>query len=343
MVCTRSQFKNDVEEVAAATPLQETKVLLTLAELITFVEVARLKAGHGAAVDYLSITLKVPSMEQDIVQRYLPVCLALTPNVTILEVFTTPPMSLPSLSSAPLPRIEVLKTNLPHRTLFAFVAKHPSLRALDIEACGRARQCALSPIVTQEITDIRCPAECAPRLVHERLERLRIDLARAVSPASAVITSFPIALDALYVLTVEFTADDKKILDVIATNLPALRYLKLVEKTKPLTHKHKPRPWTNRTAWATSLNKMVNLERLLIRTAGSVGTTPGDVASERDIFHGWVNPAAGPPQPTLHYIGVWQRAKDQDGGVLSEWSRMDGSWRGTWTPAPDPDRVALFL
>ncbi|KAI0702553.1 hypothetical protein C8Q76DRAFT_789321 [Earliella scabrosa] len=343
MVCTRSQFKNDVEEVAAATPLRDTREILNLAELITFVEVARVKPEHGAAVDYLSIILKVPSLERDIVQKYLPVCLALTPNLTILEIFTTPPILLPSLSSVPLPRVDVLKTNLPHRTLYPFLATHPTLRALDISSCGRTRQCPLSPAVVGEITDVRCPLGCAPRLAHERLEHLRVDLPGPTTLASAVLAYFPVPLDALYVLTVEFSVDDAKILDTIAASMPAVRHLKLVEKTKPLTHKHKPRPWFNRTAWSASLNKMVDLERLLIYTAGSVGTTPGNAVLERSIFHNWVNPAAGPSHPTLHYIGVWQRATSRDGGLLSEWSRVDGSWGGTWTPAPDPDRVALFL
>lgn len=83
---------------------------------------------------------------------------------------------------------------------------------------------------------------------------------------------------------------------------------------------------------------MDHLERLIIRTVGALTSAQAHVghSTERSMFRGWVGTA--PSHPTLHYIGVWQRANDH-GGVLSEWSREDGTWVGKWTQAPDQYQV----
>lgn len=167
-------------------------------------------------------------MQRDALQTLLPACLSLTQNVIILELYISPP--IPLASSVRLPFVEVLKSNLPHRALSGFIAAHPSLRALEIKACGRTRKCTLSSNNLHHINDIRCPAECAPHYVHGRIDRLRLDLVSAETSASKIISGFPIALNALYVLTLEFNAVDTSILRTIATNMPWVRNLKLIEK-----------------------------------------------------------------------------------------------------------------
>ena len=84
---------------------------------------------------------------------------------------------------------------------------------------------------------------------------------------------------------------------------------------------------------------MPHLERLIIRTAGALTHSLKYRDAERKIFRQWVD--EDHPHPALHHISVWQRVYDQ-GGVLSEWSRGDGVWRGTWTPSPDPYHVMTY-
>ncbi len=201
--------------------------------LISFVEVAVVKPEYGIAVTHLAVELRVSSLQRDAVEAYLPACLALTPNVSILEVCITPPSSSMSFTRVPLPYLEILKSNLPHRVLASFVALKPTLRALDISACGRARTCPLATISINCITDIRCRMACVSGVVHKDVERLRLDLSSSVELASVTISALPVVAGRLYVLTVEFTRDDESILRTIAANMPQLRDLKLLEKVTP--------------------------------------------------------------------------------------------------------------
>lgn len=192
-----------------------------------------MRPEHGTTVNILTISLSLSPLEEPLFHKVLRACLNATPNVAILEVFTIPPVAVASLSRVCLPRIEALNTNLPHNVLLSFINKHPSLRALEVNACGRKRRCALSAAAVDHLTEVRCPAECAQVLVHNDLSRLRLDLTRPTTIASAVISRFPIALNALYVLTIEFTVDDKFILRTIAANMPWVRKLRLVEMCQP--------------------------------------------------------------------------------------------------------------
>ena len=212
---------------------QEIREIFSLTELISFVEVALLSPEHGTAVSCLSIIVAASAMERDALERFLPACLSLVPNVNILQLYITPPVSIAALARVTLPKVEVLKTNLPHRTLSVFVSVHPSLRALELEACGRSRSCAVSSASVQHITEMRCPAECAPRLVHDAVGRLRLDIIRPGLLVSDILKKFPTPLYALDVLTLEFSVSDRSLLRAVAANMPWVRNLKLVENRKP--------------------------------------------------------------------------------------------------------------
>ncbi|RDX47416.1 hypothetical protein OH76DRAFT_1484770 [Lentinus brumalis] len=344
MVTTRSQHQATILEVASKTPLQETKRLYSVEELISFVELATVDPEYGTVVTFLRLNLTVSSLNRDIFDKYLPTCLVLTPNVTILELYVVPVIPTTALSDILLPAIEVLETNLPHRVLVPFVGRNPSIRALQLRHCGRARQCALSTVTLEHVNEIHCPAKCAPAIVHEKVDRLRLDIRRNSDLSSEFLSRFRAPLSTLYVLTIEFGVEDADILRAIARNMPWLRNLKMIEKCGSPVHKHKARPWADRARWSGTLQKLPQLERLLISTHGALSTTVGDHSSEEGIFRRWV----GPSHPSLSYIGVWQRVSSSGSShafgdnVFSEWSREDGIWRGKWTKNADVDDFAIF-
>ncbi len=191
-----------------------------------------LKPEHGTAVLQLALILDMTSLDREIVERLLPGLLALTPNIMILTLWVTPPISTTSLARVPLPSLEVVRTNLPHRALQPFIALRPTVKALDISTCGRARRCALSTTNIQHVNDITCEVSCAPKIVHDDLERLRIALDDTPTLMSTALSNFPFAMQRLHVLTVEYSAGDKAILRVIAATMPSIRNLKLLERSK---------------------------------------------------------------------------------------------------------------
>ncbi|RPD78436.1 hypothetical protein L226DRAFT_292460 [Lentinus tigrinus ALCF2SS1-7] len=337
MVATRSQQKNKLAMTASSTPPREMRTFKDVASLISFKELAALKPEHGTAVIQLALIVDISALEREVLERLLPALLTLTPNIIILTLWVYPPISTVSFARVPLPSLEVIRTNIPHRALRPFVAFHPTLRALDIDACGRARRCGLSTLNIHQVNDISCLVSCVPKLVHKDVERLRVALDDTDVLMSAAISAFPISLHRLHVLTVDFAANDKTILRVIATNMPGIRNLKLLERCK--ANRHAARPWTDATGWCAALKKLSQLDQLVVRTNG-VLSTPDDRKAERELFHRWVG--GKQLHSTLRYIAVWQRYNDRDRGVISEWSREDGNWKGKWTEAPVASGFAMF-
>ncbi len=206
----------------------------TLENLISFVEIAMYKPEYGVAMTHLDVALSVSSAQRDTLQRYLPACLALTPNLAILELTITPPFTSFSFARIPLPYLEVVKSNLTHRSLAPFVSVRPRLQALDIAACGRTRKCPLSTVYVQQVTDIRCPLACVAGVVHDGVERLQLDHSRFATLPSTFLSKLPVVLGTVYVLTVDFTPDDDSILRAIAAHMPHIRDLKLIEYASSL-------------------------------------------------------------------------------------------------------------
>ncbi|RDX45352.1 hypothetical protein OH76DRAFT_1357939, partial [Lentinus brumalis] len=319
--------------------LQERKTFKDVESLISFKEVATLKPEHGTTVLQLALILDVTALDREIIERLLPDLLTLTPNLMIFTLWVTPPISTASFAHVPLPSLEVVRTNLPHRALRPFIALRPTLRALDISACGRTRRCALCTISIQQVNDITCLVSCAPKIVHEDVERLRIALDDTPTLMSTAISSFPFALHRLHVLTVEYSVGDKAILQVIAAAMPGVRNLKLLERSKQ-ANLHSARPWIDCAGWCAALKKLSQLEQLVIRTDGVLRSATGDRKGERELFRRWVG--GSQPHSTLRYIAVWQRYSDRNRGVVSEWSREDGVWGGKWTDAPTSADFAIF-
>lgn len=172
--------------------------------MISFVEIALEKPEHGTIVTFLGISIKVSALERDFFRKTLAMCLSLTPNIEIFELSTMPPITIASFADVPLARLEVFKTNTPHRAVRSFVAAHPSLSTIDLGSCGRAIKCSTAPMKLDHVTDIRCPVRCTPGIVHGRIDCLRLDNPHDHVVASTVIRQIPVSLDVLYVLTVEF-------------------------------------------------------------------------------------------------------------------------------------------
>ncbi len=200
--------------------------------MISFKEVATLNPKHGEALFQLALILDITALEREIIERILPALLMLTPNIVILTLWVYPPISTASFARVPLPNLEVIRTNIPHRALRPFVAIRPTIRAFDISACGRARSCALSALSLQHVNDISCLVSCASKIVHADVERLRVALDDTPTLMSKAISSFPVTLHALQVLTVEFATTDMAILRAVAAAMPRIRNLKLLERSK---------------------------------------------------------------------------------------------------------------
>ncbi|RDX40600.1 hypothetical protein OH76DRAFT_1490153 [Lentinus brumalis] len=340
MVLTRSQRKANMAQAVAVAPLRENRNIFSMDALIAFVELATFRLDYGTAVTHLDVELTVAALQRDSVESYLRICFALVPNLEVLELLLFPPPTTTMFNRLTLPYIQIFKANIPHRSLAQFFTNNPSLRAVDIASCGRSSACPLESVDMSHVTDIRCPIECSRGIVHEGTDRLRLDITKPSTLPSNLLANRPV-LDVLHVLTIDFIPTNNSILKKVATLAPWLCHLRLLEKTRSAT-KHIARPWRNTDAWARSLRHLAYLQEIVIRTAGSLSTVPGDRKAERAVFRAWVGSTSSAPHPTIYTVTVWQRVDDDDGGIVSQWSRENGEWKGIWMDNPRKNHLPLF-
>ncbi|KAI1790681.1 hypothetical protein LXA43DRAFT_1095284 [Ganoderma leucocontextum] len=280
---TRSQRQRLLEAVARRFEVQEILRFDDESHLSVFTMSAGANPDVGPAVEHLTIELRSAYSTQ-----LLHAALQLTPNLTdlILMLPTTFPLHL--LDGLVFNRLKLLKTNLPHNRLVAFLSVNPSIGFLDLGPCGsRSRECPLANVNLSRIHDIRCPVECSTRIVHLGSVRVRADLTRPRTVVSVILCSFPIPFFAVYTLSLQFNPMDDDILSSVARFVPMVRVLRLWERAdyarlSPQT----PRPWQSATRLRDNLLQMRFLDHFIVRTTASFVRVPG-LTQERTVIYRW--------------------------------------------------------
>lgn len=163
-------------------------------------------------------------------------CLLAVPNITDLTMTLLSPVPVNLLQGITFPSLDFFKTNLPHAMLVEFLAAHPTLTTLCLDACGRGDEaaCPLTAIDLRHVLGIECPTACIRGTSHSDLVRLTMHTTASVPDAPTVLSSLapPASCASLLYLIIDVFADDYDILDRVAVVAPRLQSLKLVEKAR---------------------------------------------------------------------------------------------------------------
>ncbi|KAI0688943.1 hypothetical protein C8Q76DRAFT_635134, partial [Earliella scabrosa] len=254
-------------------------------------------------------------------------------------------------------RLQLFKTNLPHRFLPEFLASHPTVTNLCLGSCNPApvpdEPCPLRLVDLRHVETVECALECALATAHPALLRLTVEhLGDPCPRPPTVLRLLQSPLVTLFALTLDFFPDDYEMLDQIVRAAPRVQKLKLLEK--PCTYRRdglsRPsrRMWNHATRWARSLFRLEHLEDLALRTASTFVRVPSSVANEKRTVVKWTTKTSRPsrstvrkdPHPTLTSVRVWYRCEEPGGGILTNWSKYSGSWRNIARMSdPQPDEL----
>ena len=212
---------------SAFTPLQPDVFLTSEDLLITFDNAAYDDPDVALAVQVLTVRLHNP-FPLDVLRRSLAAPIFITDLIIFLPLNTTPVI----LNNLLFPRLELFKTNLPHRFLVHFLSLHPSLTNLCLDACGRVADeaCPLDCLDLQHISTVECPIGCVHGVAHPDVFRLTAQMqhpGEAESPA--ILTSIPAPFKSLFTLTLDIFPDNYDILRSVVFAAPRVRVLKLLE------------------------------------------------------------------------------------------------------------------
>ena len=162
-------------------------------------------------------------------------CLSMVVNVVDLILLLPSDMPVHLLHGFFLPRLQLFKTNLPHRDLLTFVDCMPGLCVLCVGSCGRDardRICPLTGADLSRVLTLECPAECLSGTVRKGLIRLTAEDRPSVVGIPPALKSFQ--SQTLAYLCLEFYPDDYDVLQAIVAVVPRLRKLKLLERHRAM-------------------------------------------------------------------------------------------------------------
>ncbi|KAI1789834.1 hypothetical protein LXA43DRAFT_1095917 [Ganoderma leucocontextum] len=315
----------------------------TVEALYQFLDTVAAKAAVATAVTDLTVELMEPVPVAPLRQ-----CLSVVINVVDL-VLLLPLDPFPYLLvGLPFPKLELLKTNLPHRDLLPFIGLAPHLSVLCLGSCTRdahERVCPLSDANLSNILTMECPAGCASGAARGQLVRLTVDDRSSIAGIPQALRSFPAPL--LSYLSLDFFLDDYDVLQGILSAVPSLRKLKLLEKHRSTRRQsHARRAWNDIATWSQCLLKLAYLEEFALRTAAAFVHLPANVSAEKSTLLKWTSGTQRqakhrPRHPTLNHIRVWYRCRDPGNGVITHWSRYTGAWQNTLL-MHDPHENTLF-
>ncbi|KAI1782176.1 hypothetical protein LXA43DRAFT_906548 [Ganoderma leucocontextum] len=315
----------------------------SIEDLYQFIDDAEVETRVATAVTDLTVKLGEPAPIAALRQ-----CLSLVINVTdvvLLLPLHTPPHLLAGLH---LPKLELFKTNLPHRDLLPFLGLLPNLSVLCLDSCHRhadERVCPLSGVNLSSVLTMECPAGCASGATRGELVRLTLDDRASIIGIPQALRSF--GAPSLSYLSLDFFPDDYDVLQEIVSAVPRLRKLKLLEKhQKTRRQSHSRRAWNDVARWSGWLSKLTYLEELALRTAASVVRNAANVNCEKATLLRWISGTQRqakhrPRHPTLSHIRVWYRCRDVGNSVITHWSRYTGTWENTLL-LRDPLPTTLF-
>ncbi|KAI0686205.1 hypothetical protein C8Q76DRAFT_699033 [Earliella scabrosa] len=277
-------------------------------------------------------------------------CLLSSINVVDLVLFLPYDMFADILPGIHFPRLQLFKTNLPHRLLKTFLTSHNTITDLCLQGCGRApgESCPLRLIDLSHVTAVECALECVSATTHPALMRLTAERMRDASPCPAlVLRTLHAPLVALFALTLDFLPDDYDLLDRIVVASPRVQRLKLLERSGAFRRNDQSRrSWNDSTRWAKCLFRLDSLSDLALRTASSLTGPLSTPANELRTVKRWSSKRSRPSRsvvlthehPTLKYVRVWYRCEQPGGAILTSWSKTSGKWRNSnrlRNPPPD--------
>ncbi|KAH9919200.1 uncharacterized protein BXZ73DRAFT_80410 [Epithele typhae] len=257
----------------------------------------------------------------------------ISPCLNIVQLRLTLPQNTPSTVFRLLTfnHLKRFYTNLPHRVLFTFLSRHPTITDLALEGCSRPANCPLRGVELPLLDKLQCPARCfAAIAVGRAVGTARVKLSRVGSTtfaAMGVLAACPVEA-----LSIDFHDDDHDILGRIAVNMPNLRKLKLTEKSCAKRRAdYARRSWNDLDAWHTALLRFSELSILEVYTAATVST---DSRSEGEVVNGWakgtnINSVA---HPSLRRVTILQKRGGPEES-LTTWLREEAvGWARAWAP-----------
>ncbi|KAH9938778.1 uncharacterized protein BXZ73DRAFT_44524, partial [Epithele typhae] len=245
-------------------------------------------------------------------------CLSLTPNVEVLAIHLPRPTPPTILSGILLPKLAVFTTSLPHRCIASFLLYNLSITALSIQACGLSLNCPLRRLDLRHITDIHGPARCVTHVADGQVRRATVNLTRLASSVSVAVQA--LATSPLHCLVIDFFSHDYNILTKVATSVPNVKALRLIEKPGAQDRDHIG-PWHHLSEWHQALLRLSNLEEIELQTVNNI-KVPSNYSLPK-LASVWAN-GLKPHQtrhPTLFHITVWAA------GGRSHWFKhSNGEW-----------------
>ncbi|KAI0708442.1 hypothetical protein C8Q76DRAFT_799707 [Earliella scabrosa] len=238
-------------------------------------------------------------------------------------------------------RLELFKTNLPHRFLAPFLVSHDTITDLCLDGCGRApnEQCPLRHLDLGHVTTVECGNECVIATSHSALLRLTAEHMGHASPSpSTFLRTLNAPLVALFEMKLDFFPDDYDLLDQIVIVAPRLQRLKLLERPRAYRRDTQSRrSWNHSTRWSNSLFRLDRLEDFALRTASELTSSPSSPAKELQTVRKWSTKITRPSRsaackhshPSLRFLRLWYRCEEAGGGIMTHWSKTSGKWRNT--------------
>ncbi|KAI0716869.1 hypothetical protein C8Q76DRAFT_795109 [Earliella scabrosa] len=269
----------------------------------------------------------------------LRLCLLSSINVVDLVLFLPHDAFDDILTGIHFRRLQLLKTNLPHRFLKTFLTSHTTLTDICLGGCGRApnESCPLNLIDLRHVTAVECALECVSATAHSALMRLTAEHMGDTSPSPAIVLrTLRAPLLTLFELILDFLPDDYDLLDRIVVASPRVQRLKLLERSGAFRRDSQSRrSWNDTVRWAKSLFKLDRLTDLALRTAAPLTGLRPSAVNELRVVKKWSTKTTRPSRsvvrthehPTLKYVRMWYRCEEPGGGILSSWSKTSGTWR----------------
>ena len=163
---------------------------------------------------------------------------ALIPNVVDLTLLITTPDILGALDGVILRNLRYFHTNVHHTCLTSFLSINSAVSILKLEDCGFDGVCPLAIMPLKRVKSLTGLASCVKHIANVGLTRLSMELREPdkdlifvdTQGPTLLLRSIAVKFRSLYLLSVDFFADELDILAVVSAVCPTLKKLKLIEK-----------------------------------------------------------------------------------------------------------------
>ena len=183
-----------------------------------------------AGLEVIKLTIRLP-LELGYPVHLLRRALWMAANIRTLDLFLPSSTPRPILAGIHFSNLEAFSTNLPHRTLTAFLSTHRNVSTLVLRACRgpRTSPCPLKALPLSSVSKLMCPAQCCYDIASERFLRAAYQQ-RLVSLSSTILELM--AGSNLRSLAIDTFPDDFQYLSLLPRMAPNLRELGINEKSR---------------------------------------------------------------------------------------------------------------